>query len=46
MDAIIEQLILQMPTVGALIYLVWRLQELNTRMTERLLALLEREEKN
>jgi len=41
MDAIIEQIILQMPTVGVLVYLVWRLQELNAKMTEILLTLLE-----
>jgi len=45
MDAIIEQIILQMPTVGVLVYLVYRLDQRLDIMTQALIELLEDDEK-
>lgn len=45
MDAILEQIILQMPTVGVLVYLVYRLDQRLDTMTQALIKLLENEEK-
>jgi len=44
MDAILEQIILQMPTVGVLVYLVYRLDQRLDAMTTALLTLLEEDE--
>lgn len=46
MDSVIEQIILQMPTVGVLVYLVYRLQQLNEKMTTILLNLLDEEDRH